>query len=53
MPNAPRADNPPRQVRVEDQLWDAAKASAAAQGTTVSEVVRASLARYVKRHPAR
>lgn len=36
-------------VRVEDELWDAAKAAASANGTTVSAVIRDCLARYVKR----
>lgn len=52
MPNKPRADNPARPVRVEDELWDAAKEAASANGTTVSEVIRQALARYVKRHGA-
>lgn len=50
MPNAPRPDNPTRNVRVEDQLWRAALRVAHAEGTTVSEVVRAALKRYVARH---
>lgn len=49
MPNKPRAENPARPIRVEDELWAAAKAAAAADGTTVSEVVREALRRYVKR----
>jgi predicted HicB family RNase H-like nuclease len=36
-------------VRVEDELWNAAKAKAAESGTTVSAVIREALERYVKR----
>lgn len=50
MPNKPRPENRHRMVRVEDSLWNAAKAAAAANGTTVSAVIREALARYVKRH---
>lgn len=49
MPNKPRPDNPHRMVRVEDHLWEAAKAAAAANDTTVSAVIRAALDQYVKR----
>jgi len=47
MPNKPRRENRHRMVRVEDQLWEAAKEKAASEGTTVSAVIRACLARYV------
>lgn len=50
MPNKPRPDNPTRQVRVEDPLWHAAHEAAQANGTTVSEIIRAALRRYVARH---
>ena len=50
MPNQPRADNPNRFVRVEDTLWTDAKEAAAANGTTVSAVIRSSLEKYVKQH---
>ena len=53
MPNKPRPENRHRMVRVEDELWEAAKAAAADEGTTVSEVIREALRRYVKRHSAR
>ena len=49
MPNKPRPENPARPVRVEDGLWEAAKAKAAERGETVSQVIRAALTRYVKR----
>ena len=52
MPNKPRPENRHRMVRVEDELWDAAKEAAAANDTTVSEVIRDALRRYVKRHAA-
>lgn len=41
---------PLRNVRVDDATWLAAARIAAARGETVSDVVRAALARYVKRH---
>jgi hypothetical protein len=47
MPNAPKT--PSRNVRVPDDLWQAALAKAALQGTTVSDVVRLALERYVRR----
>lgn len=50
MPNKPRPENPARPVRVETELWEAAKTTAASEGTTVSEVIRQALRRYVKRH---
>jgi hypothetical protein len=34
--------------RVPDELWDAAKAKAAAEGRTVTDVVVEGLRRYVK-----
>lgn len=39
-------------VRVEDELWDAAKQAAANQGTTVSEVIRAALRDLVSKDDA-
>lgn len=47
MPNAPRANNRHRMVRVEDELWEAAKARAVDEGTTVSAVIREALRTYV------
>ena len=47
MPNQPRPENRHRMVRVEDELWQAAKTTAANQGTTVSEVIREALRRFV------
>jgi antitoxin component of RelBE/YafQ-DinJ toxin-antitoxin module len=47
--NQPRQDNPARAVRVEDDLWDTAKAKAAERGETVSDVIRRALKRYVAR----
>lgn len=40
---------PPRTVRVPDDLWQAAKATAEKQGRTVSEVIVAALRRFVAR----
>lgn len=48
MPNRPRKDNPTRQVRVQDDLWRAAHEKAAEKGTTVSQVIRAALERFVR-----
>lgn len=39
----------PRAIRIPDDLWAAALAKAAERGETVSDVVRAALARYVAR----
>lgn len=48
MPNKPRKDNPPRTIRVDDELWDKVKARAAERGEDVSEAVRRMLRRYVR-----
>lgn len=47
VPNQPKTTI--RGIRVPDELWEAAKAKAAARGEDVSTVVRAALERYVKR----
>lgn len=39
-----------RNVRVADPLWEAARAVASARGENLSDVIRAALERYVKRH---
>jgi len=39
----------PRAIRIPDDLWAEALAKAAERGETVSDVVRAALARYVRR----
>ena len=44
------ATTPLRAVRVDDPLWERAKAAAEANGTDVSAVVRAALERYARRH---
>lgn len=41
---------PLRNVRVPDDLWNAAKEAAESQGVDLSEVIRAALRRYVMRH---
>jgi len=51
MPNKPRPTNPHRAVRVEDHLWNAAKAKAESEGTKVSIVIRAALTAYVQGKP--
>lgn len=48
MPNAPRPGNPARAVRVEDELWQAAKVKARENGETVSDVLRRCLETYVE-----
>jgi NRPS condensation-like uncharacterized protein len=44
-PNKPRT--PVRTVRVEDEIWEPAKARAKAEGRTVSDVIRARLAEWI------
>ena len=39
-----------RNVRVADDLWRRARAVADQRGETLSDVIRAALERYVKRH---
>lgn len=39
---------PTRPIRLTDELWAAAKAKAAEQGTTASEVIRALLTDWVE-----
>lgn len=46
MPNQPKT--PLRSVRVPVELWEAAKVRAADEGTNVSAVIVAALARYVE-----
>lgn len=47
MPNRPRLENPHRSVRVEDDLWEAARIACAELGTTRGSVMREALARVV------
>lgn len=49
-PGRPPADHPRRQrnVRVEDELWDAVEAAAREKGITVSDEVRLRLAQPVR-----
>lgn len=49
MANQPRANNPHRSVRVEDELWEAARIAAAAEGTTRGDVMRQALRALVAR----
>lgn len=46
MPNQPKT--PVRGVRVPDELWNAAKARARENGTTVTAVVVAALRAYIR-----
>lgn len=48
--NQPRADNPHRSVRVEDDLWEAARTAAAKEKTTRGDVMRQALRELVARH---
>lgn len=50
MPNQPRPENRHRMVRVEDELWEAARIAAATEGTTRAEVMREALRQLVERH---
>lgn len=38
-----------RNIRVDDELWEAAMKAAEARGENLSEAIRAFLTRYVKR----
>ena len=51
--NQPRPGNKARAVRVEDQLWENAQRVAAANGETVSDVIRRALERYARLGPGR
>lgn len=44
------AHTPLRNVRVPDDVWEAAAKIAADRGESMSEVIRASLRRYITRH---
>lgn len=45
MPNQPKT--PQRTIRLDDELWTAARAKAASEGRTVSDVVREALEAYI------
>jgi hypothetical protein len=51
VPNAPKT--PQRTIRIPDKTWEAAKATAESKGDNLSEVIRKSLERYVKRNAPR
>lgn len=46
MPNQPAT--PHRTVRVPDELWDAVKVKAEAEGVTVTEVIIKALERFLR-----
>lgn len=50
MPNKPRPENRHRMVRVEDDLWEAAKVAAEYEDTTRAEVMRQALRELVERN---
>lgn len=45
----PPRGTPLRNIRIDDELWEAAKAKAATEGRDVSAVTRELLARWVRR----
>jgi predicted HicB family RNase H-like nuclease len=47
LPNQPKTPN--RTVRIDDELWTAARLAAEANGESVTDVVRRALQRYVRR----
>lgn len=49
VPNKPKT--PLHSFRVDTNLWNAAKAKAQAEGTTIADVLRAALVRYLKKAP--
>jgi len=51
-PNQPRPGTSRHNIRLDDQLWQAASAKADAEGTNVSALVREFLEQYVTEdHP--
>jgi hypothetical protein len=46
MPNQPRADNPARSVRIDDELWAAVEREAREKVITMSAVIRAAIEDY-------
>lgn len=46
MPNQPKT--PQRTIRLDDELWIAARSKAASEGRTVSDVVREALEAYIR-----
>lgn len=51
MPRPPTGQTPARAIRVENDIWDAARRRAELDGTTVSRVVRDYLAAYSAARP--
>lgn len=47
MANQPRPDNPPRTIRCEDDLWEAATDLAVRRDETISQLVRRLLRKEV------
>jgi len=43
-----RPRTPPRTVRIPDPIWNAAKARAEREGTTVTAIILRALTRYAK-----
>lgn len=51
MPNQPRADNPARSVRIDDELWAAVVREAEDTDRKPSAVVRVAVEDYLKGKP--
>lgn len=49
MPNQPKT--PLHSFRVDHELWNAARDKAQAEGTSIGQVLRDALSRYLKRKP--
>lgn len=49
MANQPRANNPHRSVRVEDDLWEAARIAAAKLETNRGDIMRQALREAVRK----
>lgn len=46
MPRPATGETPKRNIRIEGEIWDPAKARAGAEGRTLTDVVKSYLARY-------
>jgi hypothetical protein len=51
MPRPATGKTPNRNLRVPDQIWDAALAKARAEGRTLTEVIMTYLRRYISTPP--
>lgn len=53
MPRPATGKTPNRNLRVPDQIWDAALVKARAEGRTLTQVITAYLRRYISTPPKR